>query len=170
MKKPPDGFCTLLFFASATILIFVGIFLHRLSRLIKVNLKWIRLPKTDSARQKCIIRRYNTNKSKPSWKARNKPRKCHTKTRPFVFCTISKYGMFQILSSRVESSEKVGFDSYGSSVIFDKYVKAQIWSEEDMFNDKIEPIISNGVATIGGKYLIPKGIGTVSWSWTDYEG
>ena len=39
-----------------------------------------------------------------------------------------------------------------------------------MFTDKIETIISNGVATICGIFLIPKGIGTVSWSWTDYEG
>ena len=34
-----------------------------------------------------------------------------------------------------------------------------------MFTDKIEPIISNGVATIGVKYIIPKWIDTVSWSW-----
>ena len=39
-----------------------------------------------------------------------------------------------------------------------------------MFTDKIDPIIYNGVANIGGKYLIPKGIDTVIWSWTDYEG
>ena len=39
-----------------------------------------------------------------------------------------------------------------------------------MFTDKIEPIISNGVVTIGGKYLITKEIGTVIWSWTDDEG
>ena len=39
-----------------------------------------------------------------------------------------------------------------------------------MFADKIEPIIYNGVETIFGKYLIPKGIGTVIWSWNDYEG
>ena len=38
-----------------------------------------------------------------------------------------------------------------------------------MFTDKIEPIISNGVVTIGGKGLITKLIGTVSWSWTDDE-
>ena len=38
-----------------------------------------------------------------------------------------------------------------------------------MFTDKIEPIISNGVATIGGKNIITKGIGTVSWSWNDDE-
>ena len=38
-----------------------------------------------------------------------------------------------------------------------------------MLTDKIEPIISNGVATIGGKYLITKGIGTIIWSWTDDE-
>ena len=39
-----------------------------------------------------------------------------------------------------------------------------------MFTDNIETIVSNGPANIGGKYLIPKGIGTVSWSWTDDEG
>ena len=30
-----------------------------------------------------------------------------------------------------------------------------------MLTDKIDPIITNVMATIGGKYLIPKGIGTV---------
>ena len=39
-----------------------------------------------------------------------------------------------------------------------------------MFTDKIKPIISNGLATIGGKYIIPKGNVTVIWSWTDDEG
>ena len=33
-----------------------------------------------------------------------------------------------------------------------------------MFTDKIEPIISNEMETIGGKDLIPKCIGIVSWS------
>ena len=36
-----------------------------------------------------------------------------------------------------------------------------------MFTDYIEPIISNGVSIIGRKYIIPKGIGTVRWYWTD---
>ena len=39
-----------------------------------------------------------------------------------------------------------------------------------MFTDKIDLIISNGVVTIGGNYPIPKDIGTVSWSWPDYQG
>ena len=39
-----------------------------------------------------------------------------------------------------------------------------------MFPENIEPIISNGVATIGAKDLIPKGIGRFIWSCTDYEG
>ena len=38
-----------------------------------------------------------------------------------------------------------------------------------MFTDNIETITSNVVATIGGKYLIPKDIGTVSWYFTDDE-
>ena len=36
-----------------------------------------------------------------------------------------------------------------------------------MFTDKTDPIISNEVATIGGKDIIPKGIGVVSCSYTD---
>ena len=39
-----------------------------------------------------------------------------------------------------------------------------------MLTDTIDPNISNGVAIIGGKYLITKGIDTVSWYWTDDEG
>ena len=38
-----------------------------------------------------------------------------------------------------------------------------------MFTDNIDPIITNGVATIGVKYIIQKGIGTVIWSYTDDE-
>ena len=66
-------------------------------------------------------------------------------------------------------SRKNGFDSYGSSVIVDNYANDNICSEEDMFTDKIYPIISNGVTTIYGKYLIPKGNVTVSCTWTDDE-
>ena len=39
-----------------------------------------------------------------------------------------------------------------------------------MLTDKIEPIISNGVANIGGKDIIQKGTGTVIWYLNDYEG
>ena len=39
-----------------------------------------------------------------------------------------------------------------------------------MFTEKIEPIIYNGVETMGGNDIIKKGIGTVIWSWTDDEG
>ena len=58
------------------------------------------------------------------------------------------------------SSEQVRFDSDGSSVIVYKYANAHIFSEEEIFTDKIETIIYNGVANIAGKYLIPKVIGT----------
>ena len=34
-----------------------------------------------------------------------------------------------------------------------------------MFSDKIDTVIYNGVANIGPKYLIPKVIGAVSWSY-----
>ena len=38
-----------------------------------------------------------------------------------------------------------------------------------MFTDKIDPIISSGVATIGGKDVISKDIGIFSWSCTNDE-
>ena len=38
-----------------------------------------------------------------------------------------------------------------------------------MFTDKIELIVSNGVANICGKDIIPKGDDTVRWYWTGYE-
>ena len=101
MKKPTDGFCTHIFFASEIIIIFGGLFLHRLSRILKV---WV--AKTDFERQKWITKRWNPNSIKLSWKAKKRPPKVHTKNRPFVLCTISKDGICHILSSRVESSEK----------------------------------------------------------------
>ena len=113
LKMPPDGFSTHLFFASAIILIFGGLFLHRLSRLLKYNPNLVRVPTTDFARKKCRTRRYNPKSIRPSWKARNKPPKVRTKNRPFVYCTISKDRACQILSSRVEPSEQIGFDSDG---------------------------------------------------------
>ena len=39
-----------------------------------------------------------------------------------------------------------------------------------MFSDKIDPIMSNGVAKICGKYLHHKGVVAVRWSWTGDEG
>ena len=38
-----------------------------------------------------------------------------------------------------------------------------------MFIDNIELVIYNKMETIGGRYIITKGIGTVIWSWNDYE-
>ena len=70
----------------------------------------------------------------------------------------------------MESSEPVGFDSDGSSFIVEKYSNAHILSEEDMFTDKIEPIISNGMVNIGGKDIITKEIITVRCSCTEDVG
>ena len=48
----------------------------------------------------------------------------------------------------MEFSEQVVFDSDGSTAIVDNYGNSHIILEEDMFTDKIYPIIYNGVATI----------------------
>ena len=55
-----------------------------------------------------------------------------------------------------------------SSVIAHNSKNAHIFLEEDMFTDKIEPIVSNGVATIAGNDLNQRGIETVIWSWNCY--
>ena len=70
----------------------------------------------------------------------------------------------------MESSEQVGFESDVSSFIVDNSENDHICLDEDVFNNKIEPIISNRVETIDGRNIITKGIGTVSWSRTDDDG
>ena len=51
LKNPPNVFFTHLFFASAIIQIFSGLFLHRLYKLLRVNINWIRVPKPDVAKE-----------------------------------------------------------------------------------------------------------------------
>ena len=51
VKNPSDEFFTHLYFASEIILIFCVIFLYRLSRLFKENLKCLRVPTTDFSRR-----------------------------------------------------------------------------------------------------------------------
>ena len=137
LNKPSDILCTHIFFASEIILIFSGVFVHRISRILKVNLKWIRVTAIDFSRQKHITRGGNPKSEKPSWKARNEPPKCHTKNRPFVYCTISKDRICSILSSRVKSSDHILFYSYVSTDIVDNYENSHILSEEYMFTDNI---------------------------------
>ena len=68
LKKPPDG----LFYSSLLCLsnypnIWL-LFLHRISRLLKFNINWIRVPTTYLSIQKCITRRDNPNARNTSWK------------------------------------------------------------------------------------------------------
>ena len=51
VKKPPNIFCTHLLFASAIIAISICLFLHRISRLIKVKLIWIRVTTAEFSRK-----------------------------------------------------------------------------------------------------------------------
>ena len=56
VKKPPDGFWAHILFASKTVQISCGLFLHRIYRILKVKIKFLRVPSTDFARQKCRTR------------------------------------------------------------------------------------------------------------------
>ena len=56
----------------------------------------------------------------------------------------------------MESLEHIVFDFDVSAVKMDNYTNTYICLEEDMFTYNIEPIISNGVEIIGGKYYKKK--------------
>ena len=73
MNKLSDGFFTHIFFASETILLFGGLSLYRIYRLLKVNLNSLRGPTTEFAGKK--IRRENPNSRNINWKTRKKPPK-----------------------------------------------------------------------------------------------
>ena len=69
--------------------------------------------------------------------------KATTKKTPFFFCTISKGTICHILSSRTGYSEKVIFESYGSTFIVYNSANALILSEEYRFTENKKPIIYN---------------------------
>ena len=81
------------------------------------------------------------------------PPKSHTKNRPFFLNNLKGYDITHtIFKSGILI--KIGFESDGSSVIVDNSANSHILSEEYMFTDKIDPIISNGMTIICRKYLI----------------
>ena len=92
MNKPPYGFCAHLFFVSTIILIFGGLFLHRLYRLLKVKINCLRVSTTEFDRKKFRTRRYNPNPINLSWKARKNPPKGKTKNRPFFSAQFQRTG------------------------------------------------------------------------------
>ena len=67
---------------------YLVIFLHRLYRLLKAELNWIRVPTTEFSRKKYRTRKADPNSSHLSCKTRKNPTKGHTKNRTFVFCKI----------------------------------------------------------------------------------
>ena len=117
LKKTQYGFFTQFFFALTIIIIFCGLLLNRVSRLLIVNIKWLGVPIVDFSKKRCRNKRYNPKSSKPSCNARNTPPKGRNKNRPFSYYKFLKGRIFHILSSRVESSESIGFDSFGCKVI-----------------------------------------------------
>ena len=82
VKNPPDGFFFHIFFALSIILIFCGLFLHRLFSILKSNINWIRETTSDFSKQKFITRRENPSSINISCKLRKKPPKGHTKIDP----------------------------------------------------------------------------------------
>ena len=92
LKKFPDGFCTRLYFDSSIILLFCGSFLHRLYRLLKLKLKWLRVKTTEFVRQKIITKRENPHSNKPSWKKRKNTPKATPKIDLLFSARIQRIG------------------------------------------------------------------------------
>ena len=113
VKKPPDEFSLISSLSRETILLLFCLILHNISRLLKVNPNWIWVTTIKFSRKKYRARTCNSNSSNLSKKAIKNPPKFHTKNISFVFCTMTKDKICHILSSRVEYSEQVGFDSDG---------------------------------------------------------
>ena len=90
VNNPPAGFCTNIFFAPRIILTFGGLFLYMLSRIIRVNIKWLRVPMIDLKKTKNRIE--NPKQSKPIWKARKKPPKATPRTQPLSTATFQSIG------------------------------------------------------------------------------
>ena len=83
---------THIFFASANILIFGGLFYIGSSGYSSSIFNWIWVLTTDFAKQKYRTRRDNPNSSNPSWKARKKPPKGHTRNIPFFSAQFQRIG------------------------------------------------------------------------------
>ena len=80
-----------------------------------------------------------------------------TKNRPFLYWKPPNDRICHILSSRVDYSEHIGFDSDGSTVIVDNSENSHVYSEEYMLLENIDPIIYIGVANKDGNILLQKG-------------
>ena len=78
MKTPPYGFCINILFASTIILIFTGIILNILSRILILKIKLLRVPTVHFEQNNCRNSRENTKSIIPSWKEGKKPPKIHT--------------------------------------------------------------------------------------------
>ena len=65
VKNPPDRFCTYILFASKIILIYSGIFLYRLSSLLRVNIKWLKVTTFYFSKKNAEIGDITQNQVKP---------------------------------------------------------------------------------------------------------
>ena len=93
------------------------------------------------------------NQANPSEIQERSPRKITLITHPLYTAEFAKDRTRQILSSKFESSQSIGFESDDYKEIVDNSAIAHICSYEDILTDKIDNIIINGVSTIGGKIL-----------------
>ena len=160
--NPPDEFFTHLFFASSIVLILICISKHSLCRIIKVDIKWLRVPIINLEDKNTELGgRIQIQVILVGTQEISLP-KFHIKNRPFFFFKISKYRIYHIISSIMESSEKNGFDSNESTVIVDNSDNSHIRSEEDMFSENIAHTIFNLVATMGVNILFQKGLEQLS--------
>ena len=67
-------------------------------------------------------------------------------------------------------SKTVYFDTDNQFVICDNAANTHICNDKRMFINLTDEVNPSTVATIAGKNSLPKGIGTVKWTWLDDDG
>ncbi len=67
-------------------------------------------------------------------------------------------------------SSTINFDSDASLVICDNSANVHVCNNRKMFDNKIRPLQSHAVATIGRSMNESSGIGNVKWRWKDDTG
>ena len=114
-----------------------------------------------------LLRMYNTWTEPPPRKRFRIHRRSKRgkRFRRFAHCTVFN------VDKRTPSTFVTDFgDTPGATIICNNSANIHICNDANLFKSMLPADASKVVATIGGQCNFPKGIGTVTWTWTDDEG
>ena len=112
-----------------------------------------------------LFRVFKTWNEPPPRRRIHRRRKQTKTTKRSAHCTVFN------VDKRVPSTFLCDFeDTSGPTVICDNSANIHICNDSNLFKSMVPADASKVVATIGGQCNFPKGIGTVTWTWTDNIG